>query len=110
MLQRKIHRVRTGGTGRHPSLTDTLYIGANPYGKRGGTSGEPVDAVAVATGTACGHPALVALTSETLIDLAKALGHPVDGREAKKLAKAGALFNDLTAQVMIVKLKEASHA
>lgn len=39
-LHQAVHRERTGGTGRHPSLTQVLYIGLNPYGVRGGTSGD----------------------------------------------------------------------
>ncbi len=99
---RAIHRVATGGTARHPSITEMLFVGTNPLGKRGGTSGNPVDAMCVATGAACNHPLLDKLSDETLIQLAAARG-PVNGFDVKKLDKLG-IGNELRAHVLIAKL------
>jgi hypothetical protein len=33
---REFHKVRTGGTPRHPSITEMLFVGKNPRGVRGG--------------------------------------------------------------------------
>lgn len=99
-----IHRVAIGGTPRNPSLQDQLFVGSNVYGKRGGTSGNPVDAVCVATGTACGHQTIAKLPEETLLRITAAIG-PIDGRRAKKLAELG-LENELVAEVFIIKLNQ----
>jgi hypothetical protein len=106
---REFHKVRTGGTPRHPSITEMLFVGKNPRGVRGGTSGNPVDAVCVATGSACGHKMLGQLSDETLISLVCALGRPIDGREVKKLDALGA-GNELVAHVLISKLTQREAA
>lgn len=106
---RAIHRVAIGGTGRNPSLQNQLFVGTNVYGKRGGCSGNPVDAQCVATGVACTHPTIARLPDETLLRIATVIG-PIDGAKAKKLAKLG-LENELAAEVFILKLQaEANHA
>jgi len=103
---RDIHRVRTGGTGRHPSVSDQLYVGQNTRGKRGGLSGNPVDAVCVANGVACASDLVKGLDEQTLIRLAAALGRPLDGREVKRLEKMGAT-DDLRAHILIARLGAA---
>lgn len=48
----ELHRVNVRGQGSYVSMRDWLYVGPRLRGKRGGRSGNPVDAKLVATGTA----------------------------------------------------------
>lgn len=102
-MERAIHTVRIGGTGRHPSLQEQLFIGRDATGQRGGLSGNPVDAILIATGKGCSHALIDALSDETLIDLVQAIGAPLDAHDCKRLARK--LTDDLRAQVYIARIR-----
>lgn len=104
---RALHRVNEGRYARHPSMVDTLYVGPAPRGKRGGTSGNPVDAIDVARGKAATDARLAGLADEVLIALRASLGRPLDGNDLRRLAERVS-WQDLPIMALTVsgKLKE----
>lgn len=105
---RAIHKVRIGGTPRHPSIQEQLFVGSNPRGSRDGLSGSPVDAVLVATGVACNSKMLAALSDDQLVRLSRVTG-PIDGLREKVMRFEG-MQNPLVAEVWLIKIERDHHA
>lgn len=89
LTSRALHRQRTGGTRRRPMLVTVMYVGPNPFGKRGGTSGDPVDAIDVAIDAAAESALLNTLSDDTLLTLRQALGHPLTKSDLDRLKEVG---------------------
>ncbi len=86
---RTLHRVRTGGTHRTPTISSVLYVGSNTFGKLGGISGNPVNGVEVAHGKAAEVLRNARLlTDEQLLQLAELHGS-LDMKILKRLEKEG---------------------
>lgn len=86
---RALHRLRTGGTRRHPVLVTILFVGPNPFGRRDGTSGDPVDALDVAVGAAAECPLLNSLSDDALLALRQALDRAFTESDLDRLEKIG---------------------
>lgn len=106
---RALHKINEGRYARHPSIVEVLFVGPNPRGKRGGTSGNPVDAVDVARRVAAQHPAIIALTDETLVAIRQHIGRPLEFNDIKRLEKAGVSLGAFALRTLVAagKLKEA---